>query len=117
MKSFNRDAFITRHATGETQGKDPRVLPTNLLKELGHPETPIAAIRANCIECSGGSVGEARKCQSLLCPLWAFRMGINPFHGNASVRSAPPSQDLLSSENQSKLPANQAANGVGGAGE
>lgn len=40
--------------------------------------TPLKAIRAKCIECSNGSVGEVRKCVSPACPLFPFRMGHKP---------------------------------------
>lgn len=85
---FDRSRFIKRHVTGETEGVDPRRVSKESLRELGHPESPIEAIRAHCVQCSGGSVGEARKCQSLGCPLWAFRMGVNPHHAKALQRPA-----------------------------
>jgi hypothetical protein len=40
---------------------------------------PIKAIRANCIECSGGSQNEVKMCVIPECPLFPFRMGKNPF--------------------------------------
>jgi len=46
--------------------------------------TPIKAIRANCIECSGGSLKEVRECNIINCPLWAYRMGRRP---DASTRN------------------------------
>ncbi len=30
----------------------------------------LPAVRLFCIECSGGSLGEARKCPARECPLW-----------------------------------------------
>ena len=51
------------------------------LLKLGSERSPIKAIRAHCIECSGGKVGEVKKCTAYRCPLWPFRMGKNPFHG------------------------------------
>jgi hypothetical protein len=41
-------------ATGQKVGKLPRSVPLNDLRDLGHPESPIKAIRAKCVECSGG---------------------------------------------------------------
>ena len=33
------------------------------------------AIRYNCLDCSGGSIGAVRECDITKCPLWPFRMG------------------------------------------
>jgi hypothetical protein len=79
---------ISGDAAGQKVGKLPRSIPLHDLRDLGHPESPIKAIRAKCIECSGGSMAEARLCQITHCALWAFRMGHNPFHGRASVSEA-----------------------------
>jgi len=68
---------------GNLIGKLPSQISKDDLRDLGHPESPIKAIRRNCVECSGGSEGEARKCTATMCPLWPFRMGRNPFHGRA----------------------------------
>lgn len=35
------------------------------------------AIRAKCIDCSGGSLAEVREC-TVDCPLYHFRMGTDP---------------------------------------
>lgn len=40
--------------------------------------TPVKAIRAKCIECSGGNRSEADRCQIKDCPLYADRHGKNP---------------------------------------
>lgn len=40
--------------------------------------TPVKAIRAKCIECSGGNRSEADRCQIKDCPLYAYRHGKNP---------------------------------------
>ena len=40
--------------------------------------TPIKAIRAKCLECSGGQPSEVRECLITDCPLYPFRMGKNP---------------------------------------
>jgi hypothetical protein len=39
--------------------------------------TPVQAIRAKCVECSGGQKVEVRLCPISDCPLYAFRMGRN----------------------------------------
>lgn len=43
--------------------------------------TPIKAIRAKCLDCSGKSPSEVRKCESNDCPLFPYRMGKNPNRG------------------------------------
>jgi hypothetical protein len=40
--------------------------------------TPLRAIRANCLDCSGGSQAEVRSCVIPDCPLYQYRMGHNP---------------------------------------
>lgn len=65
-------------------GRDPRTLSTESLRALRQPTSPIKAVRAKCVDCSGGSAAEARKCLAVECPLWAFRMGTNVFRGKGS---------------------------------
>jgi hypothetical protein len=71
----------------ETPGKLPPFPGVQELRSLGHPESPIRAIRAKCVDCSGGSLSEVRKCPAVRCPLWPMRMGKNPFFGKRSPRS------------------------------
>lgn len=40
--------------------------------------TPLKAIRAKCIDCSGGSVYEPANCTIKRCPLYIYREGHNP---------------------------------------
>ena len=40
--------------------------------------TPIKAIRAYCIECSGGMTKEVKLCTAEKCPLYPYRMGNRP---------------------------------------
>lgn len=73
---------------GHLIGKLPRSLAAADLRALGHPASPIRAIRAKCLDCSGGQPSEVRKCVALNCPLWPMRMSSNPFHGShASVEN------------------------------
>ena len=41
---------------------------------------PMTAIRAKCVECSGGQLKEVNSCPIKTCALWPFRMGVNPMH-------------------------------------
>ncbi len=66
---------------GEKVGKLPGSIELQDLRALGHPESPIKAIRAKCVDCSAGDMSEVRKCVAFNCPLWPFRMGVNPFFG------------------------------------
>lgn len=70
---------------GHLIGVDPRRFSASDLRTLGHPESPIKAIRAKCLDCCGGSEGEVRKCVQTDCPLWPLRMGTNVFHARAKV--------------------------------
>jgi hypothetical protein len=70
---------------GEKVGRLPASVELHALQDLGHPPRPISAIRAKCVDCSGGSQAEARKCVAYGCPLLPFRMGVNPFYGRASA--------------------------------
>ena len=40
--------------------------------------SPLKAIRAYCIECSGGVMPEVKLCTITRCELYDFRMGKNP---------------------------------------
>jgi len=40
--------------------------------------TPVKAIRAKCLDCSGDQPSEVRKCEISECPLFPFRLGKNP---------------------------------------
>lgn len=51
--------------------------------------SPLKMIRKNCIDCSGGSVAEVRRCTVLRCPLYAFRMGTNPYHIHSQYKLNP----------------------------
>lgn len=87
--NVNRGLYLEPSPTmadgGEKVGKLPAFIEPHDLQALGHPGSPIRAIRAKCVDCSGGVPGEARKCVAIGCPLWPFRMGVNPFHGRASA--------------------------------
>lgn len=39
---------------------------------------PLKAIRAKCIECSGGDRKNVKDCEIPTCPIYPFRMGKNP---------------------------------------
>ena len=41
--------------------------------------SPLKTIRCFCIECMGGQGREVKDCTAPNCPLYAFRMGKNPY--------------------------------------
>jgi len=48
-------------------------------------QTPLQAIRAKCIECSGDQKAEVRFCPMTDCPLYPFRMKRNPNYKGRKV--------------------------------
>lgn len=40
--------------------------------------TPVAAIRAKCMDCGGGMYKEVSLCPVVACPIWPYRMGKRP---------------------------------------
>lgn len=85
----------SRHSCdrGENVGIDPAKLSKHDLKGLGHPTSPLKAIRANCVACSGDSYAEANKCPVTGCQLWPYRMGRNPFHAKAKRKFSISEKD------------------------
>lgn len=77
---------------GEMIGLDPAFLSLPTLRGLGHPESPMKAVRVHCVRCCGGSYAEANKCTATSCALWAYRMGRNPFHAKSKTRFQTPSK-------------------------
>ena len=47
--------------------------------------TPMKAIRAKCMDCSGGSFHEVRECPCVECPLYAYRSGHRPPKASDSI--------------------------------
>lgn len=46
--------------------------------------SPVKAIRAYCLDCTGNQPGEVRNCEITRCPLHPFRFGKNPFWGKGN---------------------------------
>lgn len=42
-------------------------------------QSPLKAIRANCLQCVGGSAYEVKTCTAKNCYLFPFRFGKNPY--------------------------------------
>ena len=58
--------------------------------------TPMRAIRAKCMDCSGGSFHEVRECPCVECPLYSFRSGHRPkkTDSNEEVEEIPTEEDI-----------------------
>lgn len=66
------------HASGETEGRDPRAMTAEELESIGHVKTPLLkVIRAKCLDCSH-TFSEAAKCTACDCSLWPYRRGVMP---------------------------------------
>src|SRR5262249_4021609 len=65
---------------GTLQGKNPLELTAEIFADLGHRPQPIlSTIRKKCLDCCGEAPSEVRRCPSVKCALWPYRMGSNPF--------------------------------------
>jgi hypothetical protein len=63
---------------------EPDMTPDDLIR-LGHePKTPLQALRAHCLDCSGFEPGEVRQCTVTSCPSWPFRFGRSPWRKPAT---------------------------------
>jgi hypothetical protein len=72
---------------GEIIGVSPLNLSRKDILALGHPTTPMQAIRANCLDCCNGSPAEIRKCTAIGCAMWPLRMGKNVYHASAKLNA------------------------------
>ena len=48
-------------------------------RELHAYRTPAQAMMVHCIRCKDNSVTDVRRCRSVGCSLWPYRLGTNPF--------------------------------------
>jgi hypothetical protein len=71
--------YPSKNDQGELIGKDPRNVALKILSRYYREKNPLKAIRARCLDCCCGQPSEVRKCVSVQCPAWPFRMGVNPF--------------------------------------
>ena len=84
----------TQRSDGYLVGKNPLIIGGKKMVDEGIvPITPLKAIRRKCINCSGGSKAEARRCTEVECPCWPFRMGTNPFMRMNKATSADKGGD------------------------
>ena len=86
------------------------------LRELGHqPEPVLKAVRAKCLDCSGGSHAEVADCLIRSCPLFPFRMGKNPWRAPPSEEHREAARRMTARlNNHGTIPGSGATNGGGG---
>lgn len=48
-------------------------------------KSPLKAIKAKCMDCSGDYINEVRGCPITDCPLYPFRLGKNPFRKKREI--------------------------------
>lgn len=48
-------------------------------------KSPLKAIKAKCLDCSGDYVSEVKGCPITDCPLYPFRLGKNPYLAGKKV--------------------------------
>lgn len=49
--------------------------------------TPVKAIRHKCLECQANRYSLIRNCEEKNCPLYCFRLGLNPNHSGRMPKS------------------------------
>ena len=64
---------------GELIGQHPRDVPLKSLSLKFRVQNPLKALRERCLDCCCFQPAEVRRCVSVDCPSWPFRMGTNPF--------------------------------------
>ena len=75
------------------------IIHPEVYRNFGHSR--MKAIRAQCLECSGDSFAEVRKCPAKGCALWAFRMGYEVNEDGSRYRQ--PVKAALSGENDAAI--------------
>ena len=71
------------------------------LRELGHQPMPVLkAIRAKCLDCSGGIQSEIRDCLVRDCALYPFRMSTNPWRASVSDEQREASRQRIAARNR-----------------
>jgi hypothetical protein len=99
---MHRDTYQTDPITSSTRTDYSK--PENLLRAL-------KAVRAKCLDCTGGSAQEVRLCPSYHCALWPYRLGKRPsdqLYTEKPPRYAPP-RHLPTLDDQGHVRAPQAA--------
>jgi hypothetical protein len=73
---------------------------------MGHAPLPVLkAIRAKCLDCSGGNRAEVADCLVRTCALYAFRGGTNPWRARVSVARREAARATLARRTAGTIPA------------
>ena len=75
--------------------------------------SPTKAIRAFCVECSGDSTAEVKRCPATHCPLYPFRFGKNPYRKRREM-TEEERQVLRDRLNNSRKTPSNSAEKIGG---
>lgn len=60
-------------------GRDPRKMSEAEFEQIGIVDRPLLdVIRSKCLDCVAGAESEVRRCVSVRCDLWPYRMRKNP---------------------------------------
>lgn len=71
--------LVVDATTGQKIGQHPDEISEAALTALGHTaRLPLEVIRMKCRDCCCGQLAEVRKCTSVRCPLWPYRLGQRP---------------------------------------
>ena len=82
------------------------------LRALGHQPMPVLkAIRAKCLDCSGGIQAEVRDCLVRNCALYPFRMGSNPWRASVSDQQREASRQRIAARNRTNGKGSDTTNG------
>lgn len=76
----------------EAAGRENReiVASVELYEKLGHEKRNLLhVIRDFCVDCMGGQPSYVRKCTSVGCALWPYRLRSNPFRAEDAKKGKP----------------------------
>lgn len=85
-EALQRLKEVVQHSDSLREGTNYIEIVKRYKAKIRNPKT---AIRAKCIECSGGSIKEVQMCPITSCALYLFRLGKNPFHSRSKEHNAP----------------------------
>jgi hypothetical protein len=83
------------------------------LQAMGFEPLPVLkAIRAKCLDCSGGMASEVRDCLVRNCALYPFRMGTNPWRAPVSDDQREAARKRFATKNRPSGKGNGATDGT-----
>ena len=82
MDATIEEVFVTKKKVVKKETID-QALARIESRYLKKATTPLKAVRAKCVQCTGGQVRSIATCVENTCALHPFRMGANPFHSQS----------------------------------